>query len=370
MFKGIKNLYVVNGKLVFRAHFREKEREKYVWKTIGKPNDFTTKELEKIVSTLMKSFAKESQTGQKRKNNSGKNKTPFPPGRGMETKKTKSPTLGDIAERFLKWYKSVRKPASYERHEISSKHIIKFFGSDTPLEEINNGKAEEYKLWRKEQGVSPVTINKELRFLATMINRAVEFEWIPQHKLYRKAILIKGVENKRLRYLNRDEEKRLMEAIKCPLLREIVIFALNTGLRKKEILSLKWNSVNFETKCIILEPSETKNRKRHVLPLNSKAWQIIKRRFRQRVEGCPYVFHRNGTKINSIRTAFENALKRAGIENFHFHDLRHTFASRLVQKGVDLYVVKELLNHSDITTTQRYAHLRLDNLKKAVEKLP
>ena len=202
------------------------------------------------------------------------------------------------------------------------------------------------------------------------INRAVEFEWIPQHKLYRKAILIKGVENKRLRYLNRDEEKRLMEAIKCPLLREIVIFALNTGLRKKEILSLKWNSVNFETKCIILEPSETKNRKRHVLPLNSRAWQIIKRRFRQRVEGCPYVFHRNGRKINSIRTAFENSLKRAGIENFHFHDLRHTFASRLVQKGVDLYVVKELLNHSDITTTQRYAHLRLDNLKKAVEKLP
>jgi len=370
MFKGIKNLYVVNGKLVFRAHFREKEREKYVWKTIGKPDDFTTKELEKIVSTLMKSLAKENQIRQERKNNYGRKETSSSFSHRTEPKKTKSPTLGEIAERFLRWYKSIREPTSYRRHKTSSKPIIKFFGSDTPLEEINNGKVEEYKLWRKEQGVSPVTINKELRFLATMINRAVEFEWIPQHKLYRKAILIKGVENKRLRYLSKNEEKRLIEAIKCPLLKDIVIFALNTGLRKKEILSLKWGNIDFETRCVILEPYETKNKKRHILPLNNKAWQVIKRRFKQRAEGCPYVFHRNGRKVNSIRTAFENALKRAGIKDFHFHDLRHTFASRLVQKGVDLYVVKELLNHSDITTTQRYAHLRLDNLKKAVEKLP
>jgi len=370
MFKGIKHLYVVNGKLVFRAHIRKNGREKYVWKTIGEPDEFTTGELEKIVSTLMKTLAGKNRNERKKGNDFHREKSPPSPGCEAEPKKIKSPTLGEIVEKFLTWYKSVREPASYRRHKASSKHIIKFFGSNTPLEEINNGKVEEYKLWRKEQGVSPVTINKELRFLATMINRAVEFEWIPRHKLYRKAILIKGAENKRLRYLSRDEEERLMKAIRCPLLREIVTFALNTGLRKKEILSLKWSNVNFEARCIILEPSETKNKKRHVLPLNSKAWQVIKRRFRQRVEGCPYVFHRNGRKINSIRTAFENALKRAGIENFRFHDLRHTFASRLVQKGVDLYVVKELLNHSDIITTQRYAHLRLDNLKRAVEKLP
>ena len=374
MFKGIKNLYVVNGKLVFRAHFREKGREKYVWKTIGKPGDFTTKELEKIVSALMKNLVEKNQVKREKENIFHRKELSLFSGyrtKLEETKSsTKSPTLGEIIEKFLTWYKNVREFASYRRHKVSSKHIIKFFGSNTPLEKINNGKVEEYKLWRKEQGVSPVTINKELRFLATMINRAVEFEWIPQHKLYRKAILIKGVENKRLRYLSKNEEKRLIEAIKCPLLKDIVIFALNTGLRKEEILSLKWSNIDFETRCVILEPYETKNKKRHILPLNSKAWQVIKRRFKQRAEGCPYVFHRNGRKVNSIRTAFENALKRAGIKDFHFHDLRHTFASRLVQKGADLYVVKELLNHSDITTTQRYAHLRLDNLKKAVEKLP
>jgi site-specific recombinase XerD len=87
------------------------------------------------------------------------------------------------------------------------------------------------------------------------------------------------------------------------------------------------------------------------------------------VPGCPYVFHRRGRKVRSVKEGFKNALKKAGIEDFRFHDLRHTFASRLVQMGVDLYVVKELLNHSSITVTQRYAHLRLENVKRAVEML-
>nr|WP_301399296.1 site-specific integrase [Thermodesulfobacterium sp.] len=267
------------------------------------------------------------------------------------------------------WYKSTREFNSYKRHEASSRVILQFFGKDFPVEESSNGKVEEYKLWRLSQGVSPVTINKELRFLSTMINRAVDFEWIPEHKLYKKPILIKGVETKRLRYLTEEEEKRLMKAITDPLLRDIVVFALNTGMRKCEVLNLKWKNVDFQSRTVILEPHETKNKRRHVVPLNRQAWEVIKRRLKEKVISCEYVFHRNGRKIYSIRRAFESALKRAGIEDFHFHDLRHTFASRLVQKGVDLYVVKELLNHAEITTTQRYAHLRLDNLRKAVEKL-
>ena len=174
MFKGIKNLYVVNGKLVFRAHFREKGREKYVWKTIGKPGDFTTKELEKIVSALMKNLVEKNQVKREKENIFHRKELSLFSGyrtKLEETKSsTKSPTLGEIIEKFLTWYKNVREFASYRRHKVSSKHIIKFFGSNTPLEKINNGKVEEYKLWRKEQGVSPVTINKELRFLATMIN--------------------------------------------------------------------------------------------------------------------------------------------------------------------------------------------------------
>jgi len=364
MYKGIKNLYLIKGKLVFRAHVRERGQEKYVWKTIGAPENFTDEELRKIVSDLLK-----------KSDNIQKNRKLHPSPR-QKQKKTKEsqeplrfPSLGEIITKFLEWYKETRRPASYERHKTSSLHVIRFFGEDTPIDQLNNGKIEAYKLWRKKQNVNPVTINKELRFISTLINKAVEFEWIPYHKLYKKPILIKGVDNKRLRYLTEDEEKRLLEAIKSPLVKDIVILALNTGLRKGEILSLKWSNVKVEMKCIILEPHETKNKRRHVIPLNCKAWEVIERRLKEKREDCPYVFHREGKKIKCIRGAFENALKRANIKDFRFHDLRHTFASRLVQKGVDIYVVKDLLNHSDITMTQRYAHLRLDNLKEAIERL-
>jgi len=359
MYKGIKNLYLIKGKLVFRAHIREKGQEKHVWKTIGTPESFTDEKLREIVSDLLKEVNLSTRQEKTKKSQQKPPKVPS----------LKFPSLGEIITKFLEWYKETRKPSSYERHRKSSLHVIRFFGKDIPIDQLNNGKIEEYKLWRKKQNVSPVTINKELRFISTLINKAVEFEWIPHHKLYKKPILIKGVDNKRLRYLTEDEEKRLLEAVKSPLVKDIVILALNTGLRKGEILSLKWSNVKIEIKCIILEPHETKNKRRHVVPLNHKAWEVIERRLKEKREDCPYVFHREGEKVKCIRKTFEKALKSANIKDFRFHDLRHTFASRLVQKGVDIYVVKDLLNHSDVTITQRYAHLRFDNLREAVEKL-
>ena len=153
------------------------------------------------------------------------------------------------------------------------------------------------------------------------------------------------------------------------LLRNIVLFAIHTGMRLGEILNLTWDNINFENRLIILFPEQTKNGKRHLIPMNKVVYEILKEEESLKVAGCPYVFHRNGRKVKSIRDGFRNALRKAKIEDFRFHDLRHTFASRLVQKGIDLYVVKELLNHSSVTITERYAHLRLENMRKAVEIL-
>jgi len=381
MYRGIKNLYLIKGKIVFRAHLRKNGQEKHVWKVVGKPEDFTEEELREIARELLRKALEESKetetkishdsTSENRKACEKKPQTESKTQRykpQVQSQKTlnSSITLGELSKKFLEWYKKQRRKSSYERHKYSAGNLLKFFGENTPVEEINLESVENYKSWRLSQGIKPTSINKELRFLATMINRAVEFEWIPKHKLYRRPILIKGVNDARLRYLTDEEEKRLFSVVKNPLLRDILIFALNTGLRRCEILSLKWKNVDFENRYLILEPEQTKNKKWHVLPLNSAAWKVIENRLKEKAENCEYVFHRNGKPIKSIRTAFESALKRAEIKDFRFHDLRHTFASRLVQKNIDLYVIKELLNHSDIQTTQRYAHLKLDNLKKAV----
>ena len=354
------------------SYQKKNEEEKHIWKVISKPGDFTEEELKKKVSNLINNIQqnenKDFGSNEKNKNDlTSKNETPS--SINNQNDKEKTLTLGELIQKFLIWYQSTRKPKSYKRYNEISRIVIKFFRKDLPVTQLNNGKVEEYKLWRLSQGVKPITINKELRFLSTMINRAVEFEWISEHKLYKKPVLIKETDNQRLRYLTEEEEKKLLEAIKNPLLKDIVIFALNTGMRKNEILNLKWTSVNFNLRSVILEPHETKNKRRHILPLNKAAWEVIERRYKEKADSCEFVFHRNGKPIRCIKEGFKTALRKAGITDFRFHDLRHTFASRLIQKGVDLYVIKELLNPTEITTTQRYAHLRIDNLRKAVARL-
>ncbi|MEM3561447.1 MAG: tyrosine-type recombinase/integrase [Nitrososphaerota archaeon] len=364
MFKGIKNLYLIKGKLVFRAHIRKNGQDKHVWKVIGRPEEFSEEELRLIVKKFL------SEVWKKEDESNNSNRVKFQKEvLSDQVDINSSSHLKELIEKFLLWYKETRRTSSYRRYKEISSIILKFFKPYCPVSKIDLVSVEDYKIWRQKQRVSLVTINKELRFLSTLINRAVEFKWIQDHELYRRPILIRGVKSERLRYLSEKEERRLLKAIKNPLLKDIVIFALNTGLRKSEILNLKWDEVDLRLKCIILGSEKTKSKRKHILPLNQKALEVIKRRLKEKRKGCPYVFHRSGKEIKCFKEAFKNALKRAKIKDFHFHDLRHTFASRLVQKGVDLYVVKHLLNHADITTTQRYAHLRLDNMRKAVEML-
>lgn len=366
MFKGIKNLYLIKGKLVFRTHVRKNGQNKHVWKTLGDPKEFSEDELRLIVKQLLNEvWGKEDSKGSGGVSVVRSDKKVS----SNVMIKCDSPSLGEAVERFLSWYKQTRRVSSYERYRKASKVILDFFKPHFPLVNIDLGTVEEYKIWRQRQGVSLVTINKELRFLSTLINRAVEFKWIDSHELYRKPILVKGVKSERLRYLTEEEEGRLLDAIKDPLLKDIVVFALNTGLRKGEIINLKWDEVDLNLRCIVLGAERTKSKRMHILPLNRKALEVIERRLREMRKDCPYVFHRGGKQVRCFKRAFRNALTRAGIKDFRFHDLRHTFASRLVQKGVDLYIIKELLNHADITTTQRYAHLKLDNMRKAVDML-
>jgi len=408
-YKSIQDLYLIKGKLVFRKHMFINGREVNIWKTIGHPDEFTEEELRKIVDGIreeLKELYGKRASGQKNAENHSvkriklkkvKREPEIPrdtgSSQGMENISRVSsesyhgvashsyshssvfssfPTLGEILDRFFSWCRVTWKFSTYVREVDRSKNLLRFFGRDFPFLQIGPAEVEAFKVKRLNEGVTASTVNKDLRLLSTIINRAVEFEWIPHHRLYRKPLLVKGVKSERIRYLTEDEEKRLMQALsqsRSEVLKDIVVFALHTGMRLGEILNLKWENINLRERVVILFPEQTKNRRRHVLPLNDAAFEVLKRRFELKADSCPYVFHRNGKRVKSIKEAFKSALRRAGIEDFRFHDLRHTFASRLVQKSVDLYVVKELLNHSDVKTTQRYAHLRLDDLKRAVKLL-
>jgi Phage integrase family len=139
---------------------------------------------------------------------------------------------------------------------------------------------------------------------------------------------------------------------------------MNTGLRRGELLKLRWASVDFHHQLLTVEGEHAKSRQTRHVPLNEEAMSMLQR-WREQSSGGPRVF---GVSTG-FRTAWRHILKRANISEFRWHDLRHHFASRLVQRGVPPYTVRDLLGHSSVAMSVRYAHLAPDQRREAVAKL-
>jgi len=170
----------------------------------------------------------------------------------------------------------------------------------------------------------------------------------------------------RLRYLTLEEINKLLDL--CPLpphpLRAIITVALTTGMRKSEILGLKWDYIKPDNRFIILPVS--KNNTVRVIPMNDTLLRSLAELPRE----SEFVFwNSRGKHLEDVKRSFGTACRRAGIENFRFHDLRHTYASHLAMRGVHMRALQELLGHKDIKMTQRYSHLSPDQLQGAVRLL-
>lgn len=153
------------------------------------------------------------------------------------------------------------------------------------------------------------------------------------------------------------------------LLKPLTILALHTGCRRGELFNLTWDAVDFRTRTITVHGMGAKSGQTRVIPLNAVAHDTLKT-WREQGSGQGLVFPgKDGKRLDNISTSWEHLMQEANVTNFRFHDLRHTFASRLVQNGVDLIVVKELLGHSDFKLTLRYAHLAAKQKADAVQRL-
>lgn len=248
---------------------------------------------------------------------------------------------------------------SWDRDQKSLKNLSRCFAGKY-LYEITSYDIENYKMERSKV-VSPATVNRELACLKHMLNKAVEWQMLEVNPA--KNVKLLRENNQRLRYLTRQEIERLYESSPDHL-KPIILTALLTGMRKGEILSLKWEDIDFDQGVIFVRDS--KNGEMREIPINDQLMLTLKgEKFKS-----PYVFAKEDGKHRiSIRTAFKKAVKRAKIKDFRFHDLRHTFASHLVMSGVDLMTVKELLGHKTINMTLRYAHLSSDHKRHAVNSL-
>jgi len=263
----------------------------------------------------------------------------------------------NFTEGYLRKSKTYKR--SYRREETIVKHLTGFFGNK-PLGKITASDIENYR----ENRLSSVTnssVNRETIVLRNMLNTAIKLGKIIQNPM--RDIKQYKIQERSIRVLSRDEENKLLEA-SCEHLKPIIITALNTGLRLGEILNLKWENVDMDREVITV--TETKSSKIRHIPINNHLKETLKC---VKLTNDKVFCDNNGRPMDSIKTAFKNAIRRSGIRYCRFHDLRHTFASRLVEKNVNIVTVKELLGHADINTTMRYAHPAPEYKKQAVEAL-
>lgn len=275
-------------------------------------------------------------------------------GRYFETAKAKRVTLAEMVEKYLSKYQKGR-----DHHTV--KRLLPAFGHLT-LAEITTEHVSDYRDERLKT-VKPATVYQELALMRRMFNVArKEWKWTRDNPVADLSFSV-GNKNARDRWLTMEEERTLLDKATNPVwLRSLLVVALHTGMRKGEILSLRWKEVDFTRKIITVLKS--KNGEKRSIPMSNTLSETLKGIKVRDISGRVFPISNR-----SLREAFAVALNKAGITNFRIHDMRHTFATRLVQNGVDLYKVKELLGHKTTAMSMRYAHHYPESLRSSIEVL-
>ena len=270
--------------------------------------------------------------------------------------------VAELASKYADWVKHQKSYMNSKRFFIQE--IVGTFGH-LKVRDLSVLIVEQWQSNKREQS-KPSTVNRITSCLKHMITKGKEWKLVSTET----ANEIKGIKrlkenNRRLRFLTIEECQTLTDCCQEHV-KPIVTVALHTGMRRGEILNLKWEQVDLKHAFLLLR--NTKNGERREVPINTTLEVLFNNV--PRGHESEYVFtNKDGRPYSDIKHSFTTAVKKAGLVDFRFHDIRHTFASHLVMQGIDLTTIKELLGHKDITMTLRYAHLAPGHKKKAVNTL-
>lgn len=276
------------------------------------------------------------------------------------------PQFGVFAKEFLEWERDVVKKKSYDRDVQLVANLNSMFETFR-LSSITPRDIMDYQEKRLREGRKPATVNRELACLKHIFNVARQRgKFAGENPVTRVKFLEE--KNDVTRVLTKEEEKRLLDS--CPpYLYPIVLTALNTGMRKTEIINLKWTDVNLQVGHIVLESTTTKGKSRRIIPLNKKVRALLSELKLKSTN--PYVF------VNSLGTPYKSrhcmdkflkVCEEAELTDITFHALRHTFATRFMEKGGDFSAVYKILGHKDPKVTMRYQHPE-ESMRIGVERL-
>jgi integrase len=269
--------------------------------------------------------------------------------------------FAELANAYLKWAERQR---VYKTKKIWVKQLVEVFGNEN-VRDLSTRMIEQWQSRRLKYN-KPATVNRVLSCLKHMVNKGVQWEMASEETL-KKVRNVKLLEenNRRLRFLTVDECQTLIDCC-IDHLKPIVTVALHTGMRRGEILGLKWEQVDLTHGFILLDTTKTGERRE--LPIDDTLSELFNS-MPHSIESIHVFTDKDGNPYKSVKRSFNTACKRAGIHDFRMHDCRHTYASQMVMNGVDLTTVKELLGHKSLTMTLRYAHLAPGHKMKALNTL-
>ena len=309
------------------------------------------------------------------------------------------PTLDSfLADTFEPWANA------HHRDAVNGNRAIRRSFADLlglSLDQIDAKRIEQLRTGWLAGGLAPASANRNITRLKGVLSRAVEWGVLESHPLT-KVRRLKVDKRGRVRYLTTEEEKALREALEARQaticaerdsankwradrkrelmqdlkslhfadhLKPLVIISINTGMRRGEVFNLTWKDIDLKNKVITVEGDTSKSGQTRHIPMNREALDTLTK-WKEQGDGKGFVFPgRDGNRLDNVKKSWDGLLKLAKVDSFRWHDLRHTFASKLVMAGAPLNTVRELLGHSDLAMTLRYAHLAPDVKAAAVEML-
>ena len=285
-------------------------------------------------------------------------------------------TFDAFANLYQQRYVADKQLRSADTIDYRLRLLRRRFGS-RQLSEIRLGDIEDLRADLRAAGKRPATINRYLALLRGMLNWAVlrgDLDDTPFRKGSQAAVKLERENNRRDRRLAPDEEAKLLGAC-TGVVHALVVAALDTGMRRGELLKLLFGDVDFERNVIHIRAENAKSKRGRDIPIATTRLRTLLKFLSLDASGeakpaaAPVFSNEVGEAIEDFRSDWDATLKRAGIIDLRFHDLRGEFASRLVEKGVPLSQVRDLLGHASIVTTERYDRQTFEALEGAVKRL-
>ncbi|MGD1006034.1 MAG: site-specific integrase [Ignavibacteriaceae bacterium] len=292
----------------------------------------------------------------------------------IDIPKVKFTTIKQFQKDYLTSIENIRTDSSKRSVKFSFDKLIAFLKEDYPLSKITNRDIENYI--NSHFQISKYTTALVYRTLKSAFTKAVEWNYISDNPF--KKVKLPKLPKPIPSFINEDELRIILTNETNNSLKDIYQFAFHTGMRLNEILNLRWSSIDFICKEIIIRNTEsftTKNKKERVIPMNQTIMNLLQKMkpIFNRVDKDLLIFE----KIKDVKYSpffvskrFKKAVLKSGLNsNLHFHSLRHSFCSNLVIRGCSINVIKELAGHSQISVTMGYTHVLKENLQQAVNLL-